>query len=94
MKVLLVTIAIISALCVHCAVAEEHETNYESPAVVTEVSGDVVTFDTPDGNIWCMYGHGYALGESVTVTFSDAGTPDYIYDDIVLDAVESRGVRA
>ena len=90
MKVLFIGIAVFVALMIQCAVAEECESHYTSDAVVTDISGEVVEFETPDGNVWAMYGFGYYIGEHVDVSFSDSGTAHYIYDDVILDAVESR----
>lgn len=91
MKGLLIVLAVFSVLFIRCAVADENESYYDSAAVVTDVDGEVVEFETPDGNLWAMYGFGYEVGEHVNVSFSDNGTANYIYDDIVLDAVEVRG---
>lgn len=94
MKALFVTLVICSALFIQCAISEESESYYDSAAVVTDVDGEVVEFETPDGNLWAMYGFGYEVGEHVNVSFSDNGTTHYIYDDVVLDAVKVRGVSA
>ena len=87
---LFVAVAIFVVLIAQCIFAKGHEEHYTSKAVVTDIQGEVVEFETPDGNIWAMYGFGYRVGEYVKVSFSDNGTADYIYDDVVLDAVESR----
>lgn len=50
-----------------------------------EETDEVICVDS-NGNLWSYYGiEDYFVGDLVAVIFDDNGTPESIYDDIVID---------
>ena len=88
MKILIPAIlAVYVAAMLHTVILQEPETEpatRQHTGIIQSFSGDVVTVETDDGEIWTFYGHGYKPGQRVRVTFATLGTSD-IYDDIVDD---------
>lgn len=60
---------------------------YEVPAVVIEVNDETgwVTFVDWANETWYIRGSGYVPGQLIVAVFDDNGTPDTIYDDMVVD---------
>ena len=57
-----------------------------------EYLDDIVTADDGLGNLWEFYGVDYfEYGDLIIMLMSDNGTPDYIYDDYVLNAYAYYG---
>lgn len=57
-----------------------------------EYLDDIVTVDDGLGNLWEFYGVDYfEYDDLVIMIMSDNGTPDNIYDDIVLNAYTYYG---
>lgn len=62
-------------------------TTYEAPAIVTEID-DVtgwVTLTDWAGEAWCIRGENYEIGQLVVAKFNDNNSPDYIYDDMIVN---------
>lgn len=81
---IIMAIAIITITCTACGVM--HKTNAytrTTEGTIIEVNNDVVVVETEDGNIWEFYGEGYTVGQTVTVTFSNNGSPDFVKDDTI-----------
>lgn len=60
---------------------------YEVPAVVVEMNDETgwVTFVDWANETWYIRGSGYVPGQLIVAVFDDNGTPDTIYDDMVVD---------
>ena len=60
------------------------------PATVYSVSGSTVTYETNNGNLWVENGPAnldqLRSGDTVTLIMSDNGTPENIYDDVIIVA--------
>ena len=60
------------------------------PATVYSVSGSTVTYETNNGNLWVENGRAnldqLCSGDTVTLIMSDNGTPENIYDDVIIVA--------
>ena len=51
-----------------------------------EYADDAVIVVTPDGELWEFYGcEDWAVGDICAMTFKDAGIPDYIWDDEIIE---------
>ena len=75
----LIIIALV-ALCL-CGCSNPGHKNYTTYGNYY-ASGEVIT---EDGNIWgFQQADVYEDGQAVKVIMSDAGTPDYIYDDEII----------
>lgn len=71
-----------------CATAPNSNTYPKAAYVVAlNYKNDVVTVEDATGNRWDFYGcEDYYEGDIVAMTMSDNGTPDNIYDDIIINA--------
>ena len=58
---------------------------YINPGVVTNVSGDLVTFTDESGEAWQFYGDGYEIGQQIKAVMDTNETPGNIYDDKVVN---------
>ena len=47
---------------------------------------DITLFETSDHEVWEW--DGYIESDNVTLIMGNNGTPDYIYDDIIIDVIE------
>ena len=60
------------------------------PAKVYSIAGNTVTYETNGGNIWVENGpenlDQLRSGDTVTLIMSDNGTPENIYDDVIIVA--------
>ena len=58
-----------------------------SPIDTYTVEATVIEKDlikTSDGNLWCADTNNKMIGGTATVTFENNGTPENIYDDIII----------
>ena len=70
-----------------CAMAEADMYCLFGTVVDIEYDTDCVTVDDGDGNLWEYYGVDYVeYGDLVVMLMWDNDTPDWIYDDYVLNA--------
>ena len=79
----------IAILLTATATAETSEAMYYrfGNVIDLEYDTDVVTVDDGLGNLWEFYGVDYLFyGDLVVMIMSDHGTPEWIYDDFVLNA--------
>ena len=62
-------------------------TTYEAPAIVTEIDDITgwVTLTDWAGEAWCTRGENYEVGQLVVAKFNDNNSPDYIYDDMIVN---------
>lgn len=67
---------------------EPQRTTYPACGIVygLEYADDAVIVMTPDGELWEFYGcEDWAIGDICAMTFADAGIPNYIWDDEIID---------
>ena len=50
---------------------------------IIEVTDEVVAVETADGHVWEFEGEGFEVGQTVTVVFSNNGSPDCVKDDMI-----------
>lgn len=81
MKKLITLIVALILVTMNSAMAE----TYFNPAIVIASDNDLVTVEDYDGNIWEFCGDGDLL-DLYILEFDDNGTPDDIYDDMIVDA--------
>ena len=67
---------------------------YPTAAVVISVEQDGIVVEDGEGNIWSFYWDfdedpDIELGDVIALLIDDAGTPDDIFDDKILDAVNT-----
>ena len=83
----LIAITLILVALASVASAEQNIYLRFGNVVDLEYSTDCVTVDDGLGNLWEYFGVDYVFyGDLVVMIMSDNGTPDWIYDDIVLNA--------
>lgn len=75
-------------LCIFCtwALICYADSHYTHAAHVTNVNGTLVCFEDNLGELWFWESeteNEFAVGEYVTLTMFDAGTPANIYDDMI-----------
>lgn len=61
---------------------------YTESATVREISGDIVTIETEQQQLFDFFGDGYNPGDEITVLFSDNDTKQ-IKDDSIIDVWEA-----
>ena len=85
-KIALITLLVVALLM--GGAAAESQLYYRFGNVVDiEYDTDFVTVDDGYGNLWDFYGvDWFFYGDLVVMIMSDNGTPDWIYDDVVLNA--------
>lgn len=67
------------------AQAAAQPTQYTKPGTIySEIESGYTVLDET-GELWAFDGDGFIVGQDVEMTFSDAGTSDYIYDDELVD---------
>lgn len=71
---------IFAALIVFVLVQHSKTDTYTIEAIVIEK--DLIK--TPDGNLWCADTNNKMIGGTATVIFENNGTPENIYDDIII----------
>ena len=63
-----------------CDIAQSKTDSYTVEATIVEK--DLIK--TSDGNLWCADTNNKMIGGTATVTFENNGTPENIYDDIII----------
>lgn len=60
---------------------------YEAPVIVTEIDESTgwVTLVDWAGEAWCIRGNDYEINQLVIAEFNDNNSPDYIYDDMIVN---------
>lgn len=76
------------------ALAEDIDIIYPTAAVVISVEQDGIVVEDGEGNIWSFCWDfeedpDIELGDIIALLMWDSGTPDYIFDDEVVDAVNT-----
>ena len=93
MKKLIVIILLLAILPIG-ATAEKMYLRF-GEVVDIEYDSDFVTVDDGLGNLWDFYGVDYFFyGDLAVMIMSDNDTPDWIYDDIVLNAYRCTAENA
>ena len=66
---------------------EAHEI-YPTSAIVTDVSNDKITITDFEGRTWIFYtdSEDWAVNDICAVIMDDNGTPETVYDDLVIQA--------
>ena len=66
---------------------EAHEI-YPTSAIVTDVSNDKITITDFEGRTWIFYADSedWAVNDICAVIMDDNGTPETVYDDLVIQA--------
>ena len=87
---LIITLCIIATVATLCITRAENPTSgrtYPHQGIVTEIKGDVVTFEDANGNLWSFFGsEDWQPGDIVSVMMYDNGTEKTIYDDQIIEA--------
>lgn len=82
----IITIIIVLITCGLCIVKNISKTNAytrSAEGTIIEVTGEVVAVETTDGHVWEFEGEGFEVGQTVTVVFSNNGSPDCVKDDMI-----------
>ena len=82
----IITIIIVLITCGLCIVKNISKTNAytrSAEGTIIEVTGEVVAVETADGHVWEVEGEGFEVGQTVTVVFSNNGSPDCVKDDMI-----------
>ena len=58
--------------------------HYNREAIVTNINDDEITVVDYSDNVWCFYGEGYTVGDSVTMKMFTNNTDGNIYDDVIV----------
>ena len=88
-KVIAIALAIIALLAfVPTAQADTHRV-YAKTAIVVELDydSDIVVCSDGAENLWAFYGiEDWQINDFVSLLMDDNGTPEMIYDDIIIEA--------
>ena len=89
---IIITAILLGALLMGTAVADEPRLYIRFANVIDmEWEYDIVSADDGLGNIWEFFGCDHFFFDDLVVMFmNDRGTPNYIYDDIVVNAYPVR----
>lgn len=82
----IITIIIVLITCGLCIVKNISKTNAytrSAEGTIIEVTGEVVAVETADGHVWEFEGEGFEVDQTVTVVFSNNGSPDCVKDDMI-----------
>ena len=82
----IITIIIVLITCGLCIVKNISKTNAytrSAEGTIIEVTGEVVAVETADSHVWEFEGEGFEVGQTVTVVFSNNGSPDCVKDDMI-----------
>ena len=71
-------------LCGIIACIMMHANMYFLPGKVQKITGEKVTVESHDGNLWEFYGDGYECGDAIILVMDNMNTAE-IYDDEIVE---------
>lgn len=80
--ILIATLIAITSIVIN-SISRTNAYTRSAEGTIIEVTGEVVAVETADGHVWEFEGEGFEVGQTVTVVFSNNGSPDCVKDDMI-----------